>query len=111
MARHGTRIRGTRIGGGPTGDSSRGISAERTEVEYFCPQGHKFQPSFSVQATIPDFWDCPHCGQPAGRDQDNLPVRAAAAPYKTHLAYVRERRSDAEAEVLLNEALARVRGL
>ena len=32
------------------------------------------------------------------------------APYKTHLAYVRERRSDADAERLLNEALAKLRG-
>ena len=32
-----------------------------------------------------------------------------AAPYKTHLEYVRERRSEAEAEILLAEALARLR--
>jgi hypothetical protein len=42
-------------------------------------------------------------------DPDNPPVQASAVPYKTHLEYVRERRSDAQAEVLLAEALARLR--
>ena len=34
-------------------------------------------------------------------------------PYKTHLAYVKERRSDADGEAILNEALEglRKRGL
>lgn len=31
-------------------------------------------------------------------------------PYKTHLAYVRERRSDADGEAILAEALAKLRG-
>ncbi|WP_246508010.1 RNA polymerase-binding protein RbpA [Actinocrinis puniceicyclus] len=109
MNRRGGRIRGQRIGGGPSGDSTRGLSAERTQVEYFCSRGHRCGPSFAVQAPIPELWVCPHCGLPAGRDQDNPPTEEAVAPYKTHLAYVRERRSDSDAEILLNEALARLR--
>jgi hypothetical protein len=109
LTRNGNRLRGVRIGGGPVGDSDRGLSAERTQVEYFCTRGHQCSPSFAVQAPIPEIWDCPHCGQPAGRDQDNPPTRAVVAPYKTHLAYARERRSDTEADTLLNEALARLR--
>lgn len=109
LTRKENRLRGVRIGGGPVGDSTRGLSAERTEVEYFCTRGHQCSRSFAVQAAIPETWECPHCGLPAGRDQDNPPARARVAPYKTHLAYVRERRSDAEAEILLNEALARLR--
>jgi hypothetical protein len=31
-------------------------------------------------------------------------------PYKTHLAYVKERRSDADGEAILAEALQRLRG-
>ena len=31
-------------------------------------------------------------------------------PYKTHLAYVKERRSDSDGEAILAEALARLRG-
>jgi hypothetical protein len=54
-------------------------------------------------------WECSGCGLPAGQDRDNPPERVAVVPFKTHLDYVRERRSDAEAEILLAEALARVR--
>jgi hypothetical protein len=31
-------------------------------------------------------------------------------PYKTHLAYVKERRTEAEAEKILGDALAKLRG-
>lgn len=110
LGRGGGRIRGGRVGGGPAGDSTRGLSAERIEVEYYCARGHRYKPSFAVQAAIPELWDCPHCGLPAGRDQDNPPSEEVVAPYKTHLAYVRERRSDSDAEILLNEALAKLRG-
>jgi hypothetical protein len=102
-------LRGTRLGGGPGGGRDRAMSAEQTRIEYFCSQGHRCELSFAVQAEIPELWDCPHCGMPAGRDAENPPQAAVPAPYKTHLAYVRERRSDAEAELLLSEALDRLR--
>jgi len=35
---------------------------------------------------------------------------AKTAPYKTHLAYVKERRTDSEGKDLLEEAMNRVRG-
>lgn len=85
------------------------MSVGRTGVDYFCSRGHRSTPSFAVQAAIPELWDCRHCGLPAGRDRDDVPTILAVAPYKTHLEYVRERRTDADAEVLLNEALARLR--
>jgi hypothetical protein len=47
---------------------------------------------------------------PAGRDQDNPPAPPRNEPYKTHLAYVRERRSAADGEAILAEALAKLRG-
>lgn len=109
LGRGGSRLRGARIGGGPAGDSTRGLSAERTQVEYFCARGHRYAPSFAIQAVIPDLWVCPHCGLLAGHDQDRPPIEEIVAPYKTHLDYVRERRSDTEAEILLSEALARLR--
>ena len=55
---------------------------------------------------MPDSWDCPKCGLPAGRDQENAPPAPKIEPYKTHLAYVKERRSDQEAADILDEALA-----
>ena len=110
LGRNGGRLRGARIGGGPAGDSARGLSAERIAIEYYCSHGHLYRPTFAAEAAIPELWDCPHCGLPAGRDQDNPPTDVAVAPYKTHLDYLRERRTDADAEILLNEALARLRG-
>ena len=83
--------------------------APRVTVSFWCEAGHLTQPSFADTALVPEQWECPGCGQPAGRDRDNPPVPAPIAPYKTHLAYVRERRSDAEGAILLAEALARLR--
>jgi hypothetical protein len=53
--------------------------------------------------------DCPHCGLPAGQDKNNPPIIAKHEPYKTHLAYVKERRTDDEAKELLEEAVSAVR--
>ena len=49
------------------------------------------------------------CGLPAGPDQHNPPAPPHVEPYKTHLAYVKERRSDAEAAEILAEALELLR--
>ena len=59
---------------------------------------------------IPETWDCPRCGFPAGQSQENPPAPPRIEPYKTHLAYVKERRSDADGEAILTEALQQLRG-
>ena len=46
----------------------------------------------------------------ASTDRDNAPAPAATVPYKTHLGYLRQRRTQEEGEVLLAEALAKLRG-
>ena len=48
-------------------------------------------------------------GLPASLDSDNPPPAPKIEPYKTHLAYVKERRSDKEAEDILDEALSLLR--
>ena len=58
---------------------------------------HRSVVTFAVEAQVPDSWDCPKCGLPASMDSDNPPPAPKIEPYKTHLAYVKERRSDAEA--------------
>ena len=65
--------------------------------------------AFAVEAAIPDEWDCPKCGLPASLDAENPPPPPKIEPYKTHLAYVKERRSDAEAKDILDEALVTLR--
>lgn len=105
----GSAIRGSRVGAGPMGEAERGESAPRQTVSYFCSHGHQTTPSFALDAAIPQQWDCPRCGLPASRDSDNPPPPPRIEPYKTHLAYVKERRSDAEAQEILDDALASLR--
>lgn len=107
----GNAIRGTRVGSGPMGENERGEAAPRFTVSYFCANGHETTPSFAREAgsEAPEQWDCPRCGFPAGQDKQNPPTPTRNEPYKTHLAYVKERRSDAEGAVLLDEALASLR--
>ena len=48
---------------------------------------------------------------PASVDAENRPTAPKIEPYKTHLAYVRERRSDEDGDAILEEALAKLRTL
>lgn len=105
----GNAIRGTRVGAGPVGESERGEAAPRRSVSYWCVNGHESRPSFALEAEVPETWDCPRCGLPAGKDQQKPPDAPRNEPYKTHLAYVKERRSDADGQAILEEALAKVR--
>lgn len=105
----GNAIRGTRVGAGPMGEAERGESAPRRHVSFYCANGHVTRPSFAVEAPVPDHWDCPRCGLPAGQNSEAPPAAPRNEPYKTHLAYVRERRSDADGEAILEEALAKLR--
>ncbi|HEV7824414.1 MAG TPA: RNA polymerase-binding protein RbpA [Mycobacteriales bacterium] len=105
----GNAIRGTRVGAGPMGEAERGESAPRRRIAFYCANGHVTRPSFAAEAVEPDSWDCPRCGLPAGKDSDHPPAAPRNEPYKTHLAYVRERRSDADGDAILDEALAKLR--
>ncbi|HET7174122.1 MAG TPA: RNA polymerase-binding protein RbpA [Nocardioidaceae bacterium] len=105
----GSAIRGSRVGAGPMGEEERGDAAPRQQVSYFCARGHQTSPMFALDAEVPDTWDCPRCGLPANRDSANPPPAPKIEPYKTHLAYVKERRSDAEAREILEEALQALR--
>ena len=58
---------------------------------------------------IPALWECPRCGLPAGTDEASPPEPPRAEPYKTHLAYVKERRNDTDGAAILAEALDRLR--
>ncbi|MQA15133.1 MAG: RNA polymerase-binding protein RbpA [Pseudonocardiaceae bacterium] len=104
----GNAIRGTRVGAGPIGEAERGESAPRHRVPYWCARGHESIVSFAVDADVPETWDCPRCGFPAGTDSQQPPAAPRTEPYKTHLAYVKERRSDADGEAILAEALAKL---
>lgn len=105
----GNAIRGTRVGAGPMGESARGRSVPRQRVTYYCADGHESAPSFAAEAVVPDLWDCVRCGLPASQDAENPPAAPKNEPYKTHLAYVKERRSESDGEAILSEALKALR--
>lgn len=106
----GNAIRGTRIGAaGPSGESERGESAPRSVVSYWCANGHESRLSFALDAEVPAEWDCPKCGLTAGQDVKNPPSTGRSEPFKSHLEYVKERRSVEEGEALLDEALEKLR--
>lgn len=112
MSTGGAAIRGSRVGAGPMGEQDRGFKAERFTVNYYCSAGHSYSPQYALAvdlSDIPEIIDCPNCGLPAGQDKANPPVIAKHEPYKTHLAYVKERRTLKEAKELLDEAVAAVR--
>ena len=87
------------------GEAERGEAAPRKQVSFYCSNGHESRPSFARDVNPPTEWDCPRCGLPAGQDADNPPAPPKTEPYKTHLAYVKERRSGGEADALLAEAM------
>ena len=107
----GNAIRGSRVGAGPMGEAERGDAAPRLQISYWCSNGHETRPSFAEEhgPQPPETWDCPRCGFPAGQSQANPPSAPRNEPYKTHLAYVKERRSDADGEAILQEALDSLR--
>jgi hypothetical protein len=112
MASGGSAIRGSRVGAGPMGEQDRGFHAERISVSYWDALGNETVRHFAAnlpEEEIPATIDSPQSGLPAGRDKANPPSVAKLEPYKTHLAYVKERRSEEEASQLLEEALEQLR--
>jgi len=105
----GNVIRGARVGSAPMRPDERHQPAPRQDVTYWCRNDPRVDIRIAADVEPPPLWDCPRCGLPAGRDAENPPGRVRAEPYKSHLAYVKERRTAEEGEALLAEALAALR--
>ena len=94
------------------GEQDRGYHAERVQISYWDELGNETVRHFAANLPddeIPLTIDSPQSGLPAGRDKDNPPSVAKLEPYKTHLAYVKERRTEEEADALLDDALKQLR--
>lgn len=94
------------------GEQDRGYHADRIQVSYWDELGNETVRNFAANLPddeIPDIIDSPSTGLPAGRDKENPPSVTKLEPYKTHLAYVKERRTEKEAADLLEEALEQLR--
>lgn len=116
---HGTSgFRGTRVGV-TFGESSKNETDShvrdnlpRIQVSYWCGKGHETQLVFLKlpEDQLPKSWDCRKCGSVAGRIPGDTPAaRQDDEVYKSHLDYVKERRSSQDAEVVLAGALERLR--
>ena len=106
-------IRGTRVGSSVVrwaeSPTDRTETVARRTVGFWCANGHHTEHTFAADVQAPPVWDCPRCGQPAGNDEENPPAPTHVEPYKTHLAYVKERRTEEDGAAILAEALQRVR--
>jgi hypothetical protein len=102
-------IRGSRVGvirAGRFGELRDGPREPQRSVSYWCAHGHHTRLVLAVSAGVPEVWAC-RCGLTAGQDQTQ-PPEPVARQFKTHFEYVQDRRTDAEGEALLAEALTRL---
>ncbi|HSF26101.1 MAG TPA: RNA polymerase-binding protein RbpA [Actinomycetes bacterium] len=98
-------LRGSRLGA-TSYESDDGASvAERQEITYDCPMGHRFTVPFSVEADVPPVWECRACGAEALRVDATRPEPKKTKPVRTHWDMLLERRSIAELEEVLAERL------
>jgi hypothetical protein len=110
-------FRGTRAGvtegtGSSFESEDHGKALPRIQISYWCAKGHETRPVFIKlpEDQIPPVWDCRRCGAPASRDgQAAAAADAMDDGYKTHLEYVKERRSGQDAEDVLAGALEKLR--
>ncbi len=94
------------------GEKDHGARAERIQISYWDALGNETIRYFAADVStdeIPEQIDSPTTGLPAGRDRENPPQLLKNEPYKTHLAYVKERRTPEEADELLEAALQKLR--
>jgi hypothetical protein len=109
----GTRV-GVALGSAPRHQSDHGDGEQlpRIRVPYWCAKGHETRLVFLKlpEDQIPANWDCPKCGLLAAREPGTAPCeRQDDEVFKSHLDYVKERRSSQDAERVLAGALKRLR--
>ena len=75
---------------------------------YECPNGHKIELPFSVEAEIPPTWEC-RCGADALLVGGAVPEAKQVKHQRTHWDMLLERRSIPELEELLEERLTLLR--
>ena len=117
MVHSASAFRGTRVGvtegAGPKNESeATGERVPRIRVSFWCAKGHETQLVFLrlPDEQIPISWDCRRCGSPAARDgQPAAQGEPLDEGFKSHLEYVKERRSDQDAEAVLAGALEKLR--
>ena len=93
-------LRGSRLGA-QSYETDLGVEmAPRQSVTYDCPRDHRFTIPFSLEADVPDVWECTVCGADALRVDGTRPEPKAGKPARTHWDMLLERRSVKDLEVL-----------
>ncbi len=108
----GTRVGATAGGRSPMqNDNPDAEPVPRIRISYWCGSGHETIMVFAQlpQLQVPPFWDCRRCGKQASSTQALAGSGAAENAFKSHLDYVKERRTAAEGEELVSGALAKLR--
>lgn len=101
-------LRGSRLGAFSMESEANVVPSERQITVYVCPQGHRIELPFSVEADVPATWEC-RCGATARLLDGPEPEAKATRPVRTHWDMLLERRSIPELEELLQERLALLR--
>ena len=102
-------LRGSRLGA-QSYETDLGVEmAPRQSVTYDCPRDHRFTIPFSLEADVPDVWECTVCGAEALRVDGTRPEPKNGKPARTHWDMLLERRSVKDLEVLLAERLELLR--
>ncbi len=103
-------LRGSRLGA-QSYETDAGVEmAPRQSITYNCPDGHRFAMPFSLEADVPDVWECTVCGAEALRMDGTRPEPKKGKPARTHWDMLLERRSEKELEDILKERLELLRG-
>ena len=103
-------LRGMTIGA-KSMESEDGVEfAERQMISYECPLAHVVIIPMSLEAEIPQAWECPECGQVAALRGEEEPENEEPkkAP-RTHGDMLLDRRVVDELKVLLDERLEMLR--
>jgi rubredoxin len=103
-------LRGTRLGATSYENDRNTDLAPRQEIAFDCPKGHHFSVPFAAEAEVPATWECRVCGAVAFTSAADLPTPKKVKPPRSHWDMLRERRSIADLEQVLNERLALIRG-
>ena len=101
-------LRGTRLGAFSMESDTNVVPSERRITTYVCPQGHRIELPFSVEADVPSVWEC-RCGNEAKLLGGTEPQPKQVKHVRSHWDMLLERRSIPELEELLEERLTLLR--
>lgn len=101
-------MRGMRLGASSLESEANVHLEKRAKHLYECAQGHLSQLTFSLEAEVPETWECKSCGKTAILTIDGVKVDPSHHDEKTprsHWEMLLERRSIEELQELLDEQL------